>query len=206
MMKRLLLILLAAGILGSTAACGKLRRETAIPETTETYITEPTAAEPGEGTAERVSIAPSGEISKTEAPEPGQTETTPETAAASGPSGVDVDLTVLSSTMVYAEVLNMMTEPNAYDGKTVKMRGRFGASYGYRPDGTINEDVLIFACIIADATACCSQGIEFVLSGAYSFPEDYPELDSEITVTGTFKSGEQNGIPYFRVINAQMTV
>lgn len=187
MMKRLLLILLAAGILGSTAACGKLRRETAIPETTETYITEPTAAEPSEGTAERVSIAP-------------------ETAAASDPSGVDVDLTVLSSTMVYAEVLNMMTEPNAYDGKTVKMRGRFGASYGYRPDGTINEDVLIFACIIADATACCSQGIEFVLSGAYSFPEDYPELDSEITVTGTFKSGEQNGIPYFRVINAQMTV
>ena len=197
MMKRLLLILLAAGILGSTAACGKPGRETAIPETTETYITEPTAAESGEGTAERVSTAPSEEISKTEAPEP---------AAASDPSGVDVDLTVLSSTMVYAEVLNMMTEPNAYDGKTVKMRGRFGASYGYRPDGTINEDVLIFACIIADATACCSQGIEFVLSGAYNFPEDYPELDSEITVTGTFKSGEQNGIPYFRVINAQMTV
>ena len=197
MMKRLLLILLAVGILGSTAACGKLQRETAIPETTETYITEPTAAEPGEGTAERVSAAPSEEISKTEAPEP---------AAASDPSGVDVDLTVLSSTMVYAEVLNMMTEPKAYDGKTVKMRGRFGASYGYRPDGTINEDVLIFACIIADATACCSQGIEFVLSGAYNFPEDYPELDSEITVTGTFKSGEQNGIPYFRVINAQMTV
>lgn len=200
MMKRLLLILLAAGILGSTAACGKLRRETAIPETTETYITEPTAAEPGEGTAERVSteaFAPSEEISKTEAPEP---------AVVTDPSGVDVDLTVLSSTMVYAEVLNMMTEPNAYDGKTVKMRGRFGASYGYRPDGTINEDVLIFACIIADATACCSQGIEFVLSGAYTFPEDYPELDSEITVTGTFKSGEQNGIPYFRVINAQMTV
>lgn len=200
MMKRLLLILLAAGILGSTAACGKLRRETAIPETTETYITEPTAAEPGEGTAERISteaFAPSEEISKTEEPEP---------AAASDPSDVDVDLTVLSSTMVYAEVLNMMTEPNAYDGKTVKMRGRFGASYGYRPDGTINEDVLIFACIIADATACCSQGIEFVLSGAYNFPEDYPELDSEITVTGTFKSGEQNGIPYFRVINAQMTV
>lgn len=200
MMKRLLLILLAAGILGSTAACGKLRRETAIPETTETYITEPTAAEPGEGTAERVpteAFAPSEENSKTEAPEP---------AAASDPSDVDVDLTVLSSTMVYAEVLNMMTEPNAYDGKTVKMRGRFGASYGYRPDGTINEDVLIFACIIADATACCSQGIEFVLSGAYTFPEDYPELDSEITVTGTFTSGEQNGIPYFRVINAQMTV
>lgn len=197
MMKRLFLILLAAGILGSTAACGKLRRETAIPETTETYITEPTAAESGEGTGERVTTAPSEEISKTEAPEP---------AAASDPSGVDVDLTVLSSTMVYAEVLNMMTEPNAYDGKTVKMRGRFGASYGYRPDGTINEDVLIFACIIADATACCSQGIEFVLSGAYNFPEDYPELDSEITVTGTFKSGEQNGIPYFRVINAQMTV
>ena len=191
MMKRLLLILLAAGILGSTAACGKLRRETAIPETTETYITEPTAAEPGEGTAERVSTAPSEEISKTEAPEP---------AAASDPSGVDVDLTVLSSTMVYAEVLNMMTEPNAYDGKTVKMRGRFGASYGYRPDGTINEDVLIFACIIADATACCSQGLEVELNGKTS-----PSYGDEIIVTGVFTSYEELGKTYYTVSATDIT-
>ena len=186
-MKRIFCLLLAACMTLSLCACGKGSEKGAGNDTPSSDV--------------EVS-APTESI-----PAPNEQETPGESEPSQPYAGkVDVDLTVLSSTMVYAEVLNMMTEPNAYDGKTVKMRGRFGASYGYRPDGTINEDVLIFACIIADATACCSQGIEFVLSGAYNFPEDYPELDSEITVTGTFKSGEQNGIPYFRVINAQMTV
>ena len=186
-MKRIFCLLLAACMTLSLCACGKDSEKDAGNDTPSSDV--------------EVS-APTESI-----PTPKEQETPGKSKPSQPAAGkVDVDLTVLSSTMVYAEVLNMMTEPNAYDGKTVKMRGRFGASYGYRPDGTINEDVLIFACIIADATACCSQGIEFVLSGAYNFPEDYPELDSEITVTGTFKSGEQNGIPYFRVINAQMTV
>ena len=36
---------------------------------------------------------------------------------------VDVDLTTLSSTMVYSEVFNMMMEPIAYEGQTIKMDG-----------------------------------------------------------------------------------
>ena len=37
---------------------------------------------------------------------------------------VDLDLTVLSSTMVYSEVYNMMNEPEPYEGKMVKMQGQ----------------------------------------------------------------------------------
>ena len=39
--------------------------------------------------------------------------------------GIDVDRTTLSSTMVYSEVYNMMSEPDGYLGKTVKMDGSF---------------------------------------------------------------------------------
>ena len=37
---------------------------------------------------------------------------------------IDVDLTKLSSSMVYSEVYNMMNEPEPYEGKMVKMQGQ----------------------------------------------------------------------------------
>lgn len=110
----------------------------------------------------------------------------------------DVDLTKLSSTMVYSEVYNMMTTPDDYIGKAIKMSGNFGV---YQ-DQTTNK--LYFACLIADATACCSQGIEFVLDGDYSYPDDYPDINSIITVTGIFDTYEENGYTYCQLINAKM--
>ena len=38
-----------------------------------------------------------------------------------------IDLTSMSGTMVYSEVLNMMMAPEEYEGKTVKMHGVFSA-------------------------------------------------------------------------------
>ncbi len=95
-------------------------------------------------------------------------------------SSVDVDLTVLSSTMVYAEVYNMMVSPDNYKGKTVKMAGQF---VPYYDESTGNY---YFACFISDATACCSQGIEFILAGDYSYPDYYPSEGETICVIGTF--------------------
>ncbi len=113
-------------------------------------------------------------------------------------SGVDVDLTQLSSTMVYSEVFNMMCVPEDYIGKTVKMNGIF-VVYA-------NEDETQFypACLILDATACCSQGIEFVLEGNPSYPEGYPEFEDEITVTGTFETYVEDGDTYCRLQNAKI--
>ena len=108
----------------------------------------------------------------------------------------DVDLTTLSSTMVYSEVYNMMTEPDKYMGKKVRMEGAFAVYEG--------EDRNYYACLISDATACCSQGIEFVLEGDYSYPEDYPEQGTEITVVGTFDKYYEDDILYCQLINAQM--
>lgn len=110
----------------------------------------------------------------------------------------DVDLTKLSSTMVYSEIYNMMTSPDAYIGKQIKMSG----SFGVYQDQTTGK--LYYACLIADATSCCSQGIEFVLEGDHTYPDDYPEINSTITVTGTFDTYEENGYCYCQLINAHL--
>lgn len=111
---------------------------------------------------------------------------------------LDVDLTRLSSTMVYSEVYNMMVSPDKYIGKTVKMNGAFA----YYEDPETKKQY--FACIIADATACCSQGLEFILTGKHTYPNDYPEVGSEITVTGTFELYTENGFQYCRLADATL--
>ena len=110
----------------------------------------------------------------------------------------DVDLTQLSSSMVYGQVYEMVYNPDEYIGKTVKMHGPFA----YYKDETTGKEY--FAVLITDAMACCSQGIEFELEGNHKYPDDYPELNSEITVTGTFNKYEENNIPYIELLGAQI--
>lgn len=118
--------------------------------------------------------------------------------AANNADGIDVDLTSLSSTMVYSEVYNMMVSPEDYIGKTVKIDGMF-VSYH---DET--ADKYYFACIISDATACCSQGIEFVLTDEYSYPDDYPEEGGAICVIGVFDTYQEGDYTYCTLRNAKI--
>ena len=129
----------------------------------------------------------------------GTTVNTPKTTEAAAEK-IDVDLTQLSATMVYSEVYNMLTEPDGYKGKTVKMNGAFSV---YEDETTGN---VYLACIIADATACCSQGIEFQLAGKHKYPDDYPELGSEITVTGTFGTYNEGENIYCQLSDATLEV
>lgn len=109
---------------------------------------------------------------------------------------VDVDLTVLSSTMVYSEVYAMLYTPEDYEGKTVKMSGTFAVYEG--PERNY------YACIISDATACCSQGIEFQWKGTHSYPQDYPMIDQMIEVIGTFQYYEEDGQVYCELVDADL--
>lgn len=126
----------------------------------------------------------------------------PAAEAAEDTAALDIDLTVLSSTMVYSEVYSMMSFPDDYLGKTVKMKGQFAIGYVYNTDGTPDESTARFACVIADATACCSQGLEFILTGEHTYPDEYPELGAEITVVGTFEWYEEDGCRYYQLGNA----
>ncbi len=119
--------------------------------------------------------------------------------ATTEPSGaVDVDLTVLSSTMVYAEVYQIMVSPEEYIGKTIKMEGSFAY---YHDNATGNN---YFACIIADATGCCAQGIEFVLTDDYAYPDDYPKVNAKICVVGTFDTYQEGDNTYYTLKNATL--
>ena len=100
--------------------------------------------------------------------------------------------------MVYSEVYNMMVSPEEYIGKTVKMDGLFAHSH----DDATGKDY--FACIIQDATACCSQGIAFVLADDYTWPEDYPQVSEEICVAGVFDTYMENGNRYCTLRDAAL--
>ena len=104
---------------------------------------------------------------------------------------VDIDLTMLSSTIVYAEVNSIMTTPDDYIGKTIKMKGPYNASFY---DAT---NLYYHYVIVEDAAACCVQGLEFKWKGEHLYPEDYPQEDSKIEVTGVFSSYEELGKTYY---------
>lgn len=93
---------------------------------------------------------------------------------------VDVDLTTMSSILVYSEVYNMVFYPEKYVGKTVRMKGTNSVYYDEA------QGKYYFACFISDATACCSQGIEYQLKEEYAIPDDYPEDGVDVCVEGLF--------------------
>lgn len=135
---------------------------------------------------------------------PAESAAPTETPQTSQSAGIDIDLTALSSTMVYSEVYNMMVTPENYIGKTVKMRGQLEIAQPLDADGNPDPQRIYFSCIIADATACCAQGIEFVLAGEHKYPEDYPQPGAEITVSGTFRTYEEDGYIYGQLYDAEM--
>lgn len=176
-MKRLISLLLAAGMALGITAC-----RSQVPESAAEELTTPTT------------------IVSDPTPLPTLPRETVETIEA---ETTMVDLTALSSTMVYAEVFAMMSSPEEYVGKTVKMRGIFSRGQLYAGDGSLDDGDMVFACVIQDATACCAQGIPFDLAGDYSYPQDYPTLGDTITVVGTFEIYEQNGLQFCRLGNAK---
>lgn len=111
---------------------------------------------------------------------------------------IDVDLTTLSSIMVYSEVYNMMIYPSDYVGKTVKMEGAFASYY----DETTNQRY--YACIIKDATACCSQGLEFEPTDGYTYPDDYPADGENVCVIGVFDTYREGDYYYCTLRKAKI--
>ena len=184
-MKQLFCLLLAVCMMLSLCACGK---------------------DSGKDAGNDVSSSDEKSSAQTASiPAPNQQEA-PGKSEPSHPSAdkVDVDLTVLSSTMVYSEVYNMLyNDPAHYLGKTVKARGEFSI-YQLVTDGVLQPDPVSYACIISDAAACCAEGMEFVLEGDYTYPDDYPELGAEITVIGEFQSYEENGMIWYHLVNARL--
>ena len=110
---------------------------------------------------------------------------------------IDVDLNNLNANVVYSQVFLMMTEPDKFIGKRIRMSGQFNvyAAQEGNPSGVTEY----YAIIIADAQACCQQGIEFVWPG-HTYPDGFPEVKSNASVTGIFEVYEENGKKYCRLV------
>ncbi|MBR1622999.1 MAG: hypothetical protein IJ675_03725, partial [Pseudobutyrivibrio sp.] len=111
------------------------------------------------------------------------------TACGSGSSvgDVDVDLTTMSSTMVYSYVADMLANPEGYKGQLVRMEGDSNTTHG----GT-------HSCIVYDALGCCTEGIEYVLPDEEAYPAD----GDSITVVGTFATYTKGEGKYFVLIDS----
>ena len=189
-MKKILAFGLAATLLFSLSACG-------ANQTGKT----PAAAK-GAGQTQGVNDILNNAVNGTSGAAASTANTSPAGGAAQSTGDVngsyDIDLTQLSSTMVYSEVQGMMITPEDYLGKTVKMRGAFRV---YQDEASGNT---YYACIIADATACCAKGIEFRLAKPLKYPEEYPALDTTITVAGTFGTYSEDDNTYCQLTDAAM--
>lgn len=119
--------------------------------------------------------------------------TVDEAMALNNEEGIDVDLTKLSSTMIYSEVYNMTNNPEKYIGKKVRI---FGETSVYL-DETTNK--IYYACIVSDATACCAQGLEFVMKDE----DEYPEAGKTIIIDGVFNTYEEDGNTYCQLADAE---
>ena len=185
-MKQLFCLLLAACMTVSLCACGKDSGKDAGNDTLS---------------SDREVSAPTESI-----PVPEDQQSPEESEQLQSYAGkVDVDLTVLSSTMVYSEVYNMLYfYPEDYYGKTVKMTGQFNVYQWVDESGVVADMPVAYACIISDATACCAEGMEFVLKDDLAYPDDYPELGAEITVIGEFQSYEESGMTWYHLVNARL--
>jgi hypothetical protein len=131
--------------------------------------------------------------------EPGETEAIAKKGEYAA-SPADVDLTLLNSAMVYAEVFNIVESPDKYMGKTIKMSGPYYASYFDETDAYYHY------VIVEDASACCSQGLEFIWNGTHNYPADYPADGEKIEVVGEFKSYVELGQTYYYIAADEIRV
>ncbi len=112
----------------------------------------------------------------------------------------DLDLTTMSSTMVYSEVSNMIKTPSNYMGKRIKINGTFDVYTD------IKTKTFYYSCIVQDATACCKSGIEFSPKAMMTYPDDFPTVNTPITVGGVFETYKEGDTTYLRLKNAEIAI
>lgn len=102
---------------------------------------------------------------------------TKDRAAKSKDPNADVDISTMSSTATYSEVLNIMTNPKDYENKKIKAKGLYTVSID------ADSGRRYTYCLIQDATKCCAQGLLFTLKAGEE--EKLPAEGSIFTIIGT---------------------
>ena len=111
---------------------------------------------------------------------------------------IDLDLSNMSATFVYAQVFQILSDYQAYEGKIIRLKGWYDV---YEDP---SSGMVYLSCIIPDATACCAEGIEFVWAGEHAYPDDFPEIGTGVTVTGRFESYMEGEYLYVHLTDADV--
>ena len=126
-----------------------------------------------------------------------QSQPSAQEAQAAQAEAVDLDFTRMSSTMVYAYVYNIVCSPEDFLGQRCRIGGISDQSYWDQTD-TVYHYV-----VIEDATACCAQGLEFVLT---SEDDAYPLPGADIEISGEWAQYEEDGEIYFHILADQIVL
>lgn len=111
--------------------------------------------------------------------------------AMSGTDGVDMDLTQLSGSMVYAQTFELLNNADKYMGQTIRIAGKFQSVVSKE---TSNR---YYYVMVSDVTACCQQGFEFIWGdNSHVYPDEYPAENSDIVITGVLSTYEENSKKY----------
>ncbi|MCR4819050.1 MAG: hypothetical protein K5841_08860 [Fretibacterium sp.] len=118
--------------------------------------------------------------------------------AAAGTAGVDLDLTKFNGMMAYTGLFNVFTDPDAYTGKVIKLKGQF--------DCAEDEETgkRYYCVVLMDAAACCAIGLDFVLKDNYEYPKDYPQVGAIITVAGRFEMYREGEDVFAHLVDADI--
>ena len=109
-----------------------------------------------------------------------------------------MDLTRKSSTFIYSTISQMMENPKTYVGKVIRIAGY----YSYYSDN--HGNALYHACMVPDALACCSQGLEFILAKELTWPDEYPEEGTDIYVTGRLETYQEGKNTLLHLVDCEM--
>lgn len=101
---------------------------------------------------------------------------------------IDYDLSGMNYNMLSSITFDMLIDPEKYTDKTIKMSGQFYSE--------VHEGKRYFSVIVWDATRCCPAGMDFIPPASLKYPEDFPEQEQTITVTGKLKLNQDDSIDF----------
>ncbi len=88
-------------------------------------------------------------------------------------TAVDFDLSTVNRAITYAQMIQICNAPENYDGKVFRLNGKFNYS----------ETKGLARIIFSDNSGCCELAMMFSPAEPLEYPNDYPPLYSDITIT-----------------------
>ncbi|MBR6003781.1 MAG: hypothetical protein IK068_03560 [Lachnospiraceae bacterium] len=170
-------------------------RDVSNKQTVKSILEDAANASAEEEPKEETKEAPVASVSVSEPPAPQESSEEIE-------EGDFIDLTVLSSVLVYTEVYNMVYYPENYEGKIIKAKGPFDVYVASEEEKALYGTDCYFYVVVQDATACCQQGLEFVLKEDPGFPDGYPSVGTEVTVCGRYETYQEGDTTYAHLVDA----